>query len=151
MRRWTAGVIIAAAAVATADADDGEAVVLKPDELEIVQAGREVYAARCASCHGVELEGQPNWMRRDKDGYLPGPPHDEAGHTWHHPESALFDLTKHGLTGIVGPDYKTRMPAFEDVLSDEEIVQVLSFIKSRWPEGIRRRHDILSQRSRASQ
>ena len=33
------------------------------------------------------------------------------------------------------------MPAFEGILHDEEIAAVLSFIKSRWPERIRQRHD----------
>lgn len=33
------------------------------------------------------------------------------------------------------------MPAYEDVLTDEEIVAALSTIKSRWPADIRSRHD----------
>lgn len=28
------------------------------------------------------------------NGYLPAPPHDVTGHTWHHPDGLLFDLTK---------------------------------------------------------
>ena len=24
---------------------------------------------------------------QDKDGFLPAPPHDESGHTWHHPDT----------------------------------------------------------------
>ena len=44
------------------------------------------------------------------------------------------------------PDYNTRMPAFEGVLDDDEIVAVLSFIKAQWPDDIRRRHDLLNER-----
>ncbi|HEU0201636.1 MAG TPA: cytochrome c [Burkholderiaceae bacterium] len=32
------------------------------------------------------------------------------------------------------------MPAFADVLSDDDIRNVLAFIQSRWSEPIRRRH-----------
>lgn len=46
--------------------------------------GRGLYAANCASCHGANLEGQPDWMKRLPSGRLPAPPHDEAGHAWHH-------------------------------------------------------------------
>lgn len=42
--------------------------------------------------------------------------------------------------------YKSDMPAYEDTLSDEEIVAVLSFIKNRWPTDIRQRHDEMERR-----
>jgi len=35
------------------------------------------------------------------------------------------------------PDFKSGMPAFEDVLTDDEIYSVLDFIKSTWPKEIR--------------
>jgi len=39
------------------------------------------------------------------------------------------------------------MPVYEDVLSDEEIIAVLSFIKSTWPSDIREHHDRLNSQS----
>ena len=39
------------------------------------------------------------------------------------------------------------MPAYEGILSDAEIVAVLSFIKSTWPDEIRQRHDDLEARA----
>ena len=56
----------------------------------VVNLGKAIYAENCASCHGVVLEGQANWRQRDAEGYLPAPPHDETGHTWHHPDPYLF-------------------------------------------------------------
>jgi len=95
--------------------------------------GQQVYAANCASCHGAELEGQPEWRRRNENGRMPAPPHDATGHTWHHADRAIFNITKLGVGAIV-PGYESDMPAFEDVLSDDEIVAILAFIKSTWPE-----------------
>jgi mono/diheme cytochrome c family protein len=96
------------------------------------EPGRVLYASHCASCHGPNLEGQPNWQRRGPDGLMPAPPHDASGHTWHHSDEQLFLITKKGISGVV-PNYKSAMPGFENVLSDDEIWAVLSFIKSSWP------------------
>lgn len=110
------------------------APLLDPDEVAL---GERVYAEACASCHGANLEGQPNWQTRNADGKLPAPPHDETGHTWHHPDAQLFAITKFGLAPIAGADYATDMPAFEGTLTDAEIMAALAYIKSRWPEKIR--------------
>lgn len=115
--------------------------LLRANDASIVATGQRVYQQTCASCHGENLEGEQNWQTRDAEGYLPAPPHDETGHTWHHKGQLLFDLTKYGIQKFAGADYKTKMPAYEDVLSDEQIIAVLSYIKAQWPEEIRTRHD----------
>ena len=114
---------------------DGIVISLKADNLAVVSAGEKIYQIQCASCHGANLEGQPNWRTRDDNGFLPAPPHDATGHTWHHADDLLFEITKYGPNAIISDkEYKTVMPAYENVLSDEEIVAVLSFIKNSWPE-----------------
>lgn len=113
-----------------------------------VALGKDVYVANCASCHGADLEGQPDWRVRKADGRLPAPPHDASGHTWHHPDSVLFSITKDGLTEHAPPGYKTDMPAFGDVLTDEEIWAALAYIKSRWPAETRARQEAISKRAR---
>lgn len=105
---------------------------------KLVELGRRIYAAQCASCHGANLEGQPNWQARSANEKLPAPPHDASGHTWHHADQALFDITKRGPAAY-RTGYLTDMPAFGDRLSDEEIAAVLAFIKSTWPAEILRR------------
>ena len=100
---------------------------------EDVKRGAELYAEHCANCHGKNLEGQVDWMKRLPSGHLPTPPHDASGHTWHHSDEQLFTITKEGMAAIV-PDYESDMPAFRDVLTDAEILDVLAFIKSTWPE-----------------
>lgn len=110
-------------------ADAGDAV--------LVAAGRAVYNQHCAGCHGPNLEGEPDWRVRRPDGTLPAPPHDATGHTWHHSDTALFDLTKRGTAAVVGGGYRSNMPPFGPLLADREIWAVLSYIKSRWPADIR--------------
>jgi S-disulfanyl-L-cysteine oxidoreductase SoxD len=79
---------------------------------------------------------------RGADGRLPAPPHDASGHTWHHPDELLFRITKFGVAKAANlKNYESAMPAYEDRLSDEEIVAVLSWIKSTWPPEIRVRVD----------
>lgn len=119
---------------------------LRPDDPKIVAQGKILYAAQCASCHGKNLEGQPNWQQRKPDGKLPAPPHDISGHTWHHPEEMLIDVTKYGVGKHAGPGYKTDMPIYDGVLTDDEIVAVLSYVKSTWPAEIRAQHDLLNSR-----
>ncbi len=106
------------------------------DELEL---GSALYEQHCAACHGADLEGAPDWQRPGPDGRYPAPPHDETGHTWHHGDQMLFEYTKHGgqayLDGL-GVTFDSGMPAFGDVLRDEEIKAILAFIRSTWPARI---------------
>ncbi len=104
---------------------------------EQVALGEKVYVSFCAGCHGANLEGQPDWQKRLPLGNFPAPPHDETGHTWHHPDQWLFDIVKDGGQRFAPPRYRSAMPAYRDMLTDEEIWAVLAFIKSRWPSSIR--------------
>lgn len=125
--------ILVMAAVAAAIAT---AVVLREsrfDDGELSLVGREIYAQRCASCHGVKLEGQPHWQDPLSNGLMPAPPHNATGHTWHHSDEELFTITRDGMAAVV-PNYRSAMPAFGRLLSDREIHAVLSFIKSTWPQ-----------------
>ena len=96
--------------------------------------GQKVYAANCASCHGANLEGQPNWREPLPNGRFPAPPHDASGHTWHHPDAQLLAIIRQGTSKIVGNAYQSDMPGFADSLSEAEMRAVLDYIKSTWPE-----------------
>lgn len=151
-KQKTTIVIIAAAAVVAAGAlwyslsGTPEILAMAPDNAEVVKLGKTLYTKECASCHGAKLEGQPNWRQRLPDGGLPAPPHDQTGHTWHHPDQLLFRITKNG--GTNRPGFQSNMPGFGDRYSDGEIWAVLSYIKSRWPQPVRRRHDSINARAR---
>ena len=104
-----------------------------PSDERQVASGKMVYEQNCAACHGSNLEGQSEWRSRLPNGRMPAPPHDDSGHTWHHDDELLFGLTKFGLTPPYGPPaYQSDMPAFGSRLSDQQIWDVLAYIKSRW-------------------
>ena len=141
-----------AACVALAGCEQRTGVVLRSDDAQVLAQGQSIYAARCASCHGAHLEGQPNWRERDASGRLPAPPHDASGHTWHHPDQVLFDIVKFGVARAANiPDYQSAMPAYDGTLSDAEIVAVLSWIKAQWPERIRRQQEEVDASARRQQ
>ncbi len=105
-----------------------------------IAAGEAVYAEQCAACHGANLEDQPDWRTPDENGVLPAPPHDETGHTWHHDNALLFEYTKFGgaeaLTRRGIKDFASGMPAFDGTLSDDDIWNVLAYIRSTWPKRV---------------
>ena len=126
-------------------------VRLRPDDHDVLAQGAKVYAMHCAACHGANLQGQPNWRQRDAAGRLPAPPHDATGHTWHHPDEVLFNITKLGVAKAANlKDYDTAMPAFAGVLSDAEIIAVLSWIKAQWPPEVRAQQDEVTRAARSN-
>ena len=127
----------AAAYVWTGSAGDVQSGVM-PESVDLV-AGKALYAETCAACHGVNLEGQDNWRSPGEDGRLPAPPHDETGHTWHHEDQVLFNYTRLGgreMMAAQGMEFDSGMPGFGDQLTDQEIWNILGYIKSTWPEEI---------------
>lgn len=126
---WFLPILILTATAATAD-----------HELENrdIVVGQTLYSETCASCHGENLEGQPDWRSPNDDGVLPAPPHDASGHTWHHDNALLFEYTKLGGKGALAArgmtDFNSGMPAFGEIITDDEIWNVLAYIKSTWPE-----------------
>lgn len=117
-----------------------------PGNATQVALGKTVYATYCAACHGANLQGQSDWQGRKADGKLPAPPHDASGHTWHHDDETLLHITKFGFDKFAGPDYKTDMPKYADILSDEQTLAVLAYIKSTWPKDILKRQAGLSNK-----
>jgi mono/diheme cytochrome c family protein len=90
--------------------------------------GERLYNQHCASCHGQQGEGQPDWKTPNEDGSYPAPPHDNSGHTWHHSDGLLVDLIANGVEGFK----QSQMPTFGEQLSDEEIRAIVEYMKTWW-------------------
>lgn len=121
---------------------------IDPSNKQLVADGKHIYVQNCASCHGTKLEGEPDWRMRKSNGRLPAPPHDETGHTWHHADALLIDITKNGLVpGVTAPaGYVSDMPAYNTTLNDHDIRAVIAYIKSYWPEHALARQKEITQR-----
>jgi len=114
---------------------------LRPEEFRIAQpashaereAGFALYRANCASCHGDFLGGAAGW--RSDPGVAPAL--NESGHASNHSDADLFVRI---AAGARTADGRVTMPAFRSSLSDQEIVSVLAYVMSWWPdEELRRR------------
>ncbi len=97
-----------------------------------IRQGDKLYAQYCAKCHGENLEGAPNWKQTGADGKFPAPPHDSTRHTWHHPDDLLISIISEGSD----PTF-SNMPGYNNILSIQDIVSILEFIKSSWGQDER--------------
>jgi mono/diheme cytochrome c family protein len=95
---------------------------------QLVSRGEVIYQQFCASCHGVNLEGHPNWRTPLPEGGFPAPPHDPTGHTWHHPDELLLEVIANGSDPSLGG----TMQGFGEVIDEADQIAVLEFIKSKW-------------------
>ena len=129
-----AALLLLAAALAAAGVWAWRGGDVSAARAERLALGQRLYGENCASCHGADLEGQPDWRSPGPSGRLPAPPHDASGHTWHHADEQLFAITKYGTAAVVGNGYESDMPGFGDSLADDGIGAVLDYIKSTWPE-----------------
>jgi mono/diheme cytochrome c family protein len=111
-----------------------------------VADGAALYQANCSACHGQRGEGSPNWRTPNSDGTFNPPPHDETGHTWHHADGQLFLIVRDGGQIYATAGFKPQMPAFGAQLSDQEIRDVINYLKSLWPAQQRQFQAEVSQR-----
>ncbi len=138
--RQTASVVaIIAALLAFACSSGVEDVISQPTNTVSVgplpRTGKEIFASTCAVCHGVNGEGQPNWHVPNEDGTLPAPPLNGDAHTWHHGDGLLYRIVSEGgafLEVPSIPNFKSRMPAFGEQLNHDEVVAVITYIKTFW-------------------
>lgn len=98
-----------------------------PIDTAAAERGQDLYEEYCAACHRADLSGDPDWRVRNDDGTYPPPPQDSSGHTWHHSDATLLSIIRDGWD-----DPLSRMPSFGHELSDDDILEVLEFLKSTW-------------------
>ncbi len=97
----------------------------------VVDYGAGLFQQNCAVCHGINAEGTKEWKIMDANGNYPPPPLDGSAHAWHHSIPQLARSIKEGGIKLGGV-----MPAFGDKLSDQEVLAVIAFFQSKWPDEV---------------
>ena len=102
--------------------DDATTVALR--DRPTTQPGGAVYAGACASCHGFDAKGFTPYMPA-----LVGNPV-----VLDHDASSLINLMLNGSIPLVaeGTPDAYRMPQFRQQLSDQEVADVITFIRNGW-------------------
>jgi mono/diheme cytochrome c family protein len=114
----------------------------KQDSAQVAR-GKAVYEKHCMECHGAGGKGQPgDWRVRDADGMFPPPPLDDSAHAWHHPTAVLLEVIRDG-----SPQGQGKMPAWKDKLTEQEMQDVVVYIKSLWSDPVYRLWSKMEQQS----
>jgi mono/diheme cytochrome c family protein len=92
--------------------------------VEVQQAGAATYLGSCAACHGADGKGQAPFM----------PPLAGNPAVLDPNSSSLINLVLNGAEPLVvkGVPDAYRMPQFRVQLNDEQIAEVLSFVRGSW-------------------
>ena len=107
-----------------------ERVVRNFDPTQI-QRGEIIFQANCENCHGKKAAGTTDWRKPGADGRFPPPPLNGTAHAWHHSTAVLKKTILKG-----GPPEFSSMPAWEDKLTEQQVDDVVVWIKSLWPDEI---------------
>ncbi len=84
--------------------------------------GKALYKQYCASCHGASGHGEFNWMYRERG----APALDSSGHAWHHEDAQLVSMI------LDKPMPDSRMPPWRGVLSRDDAIDIVAYMKSLW-------------------
>ncbi|MCC6176067.1 MAG: copper chaperone PCu(A)C [Chloroflexi bacterium] len=101
-------------------ATDSRPTAAEPLDFAAVERGRVMYSTNCATCHGTSGRGDGP----DAAGLKP-PPADFSVHVPYHDARALQSFVSNGVPG-------TAMPAWRDRLSDNEIRDLVHYLRSEW-------------------
>lgn len=93
--------------------------------------GAKIFQENCIVCHGQKAEGQKNWRKLNENDRYPAPPLNGTGHAWHHSNEVNANTIRNGTKHLGG-----NMPAWKDKLSDKDIMDVITWFQSKWPDEV---------------
>ena len=99
----------------------------------LVETGKDLFLQHCANCHGANAEGTREWKKPDASGNYPPPPLDGSAHAWHHSLAQLARSIRQGGKQLGGV-----MPGFGDRFEDLELLALIAYFQSKWPDEIYR-------------
>ena len=107
-------------------ATDGAATEPDNSNFAMVMSGLRLYQQYCAACHGRQAEGGSTGV--GSSGSIP-PGLNGSAHTWHHSTRDLIQLISFGTVSRGG-----TMPAWGGTLSKQQMLEIISWFQSRWPD-----------------
>lgn len=81
--------------------------------------GSGIFAGTCAVCHGKAGSGDPGLA----------PELTSVGHASHHPDRQIREWIAEGKLGL-----GANMPPYGDSLSEQDISDVIAYVKSLWTQ-----------------
>lgn len=116
----------------TGQAEGSETLIERKLDPVQVARGKAIYEKHCLECHGAGGQGRPgDWRVRDADGHFPPPPLDDSAHVWHHSTADLLEVIREG-----SPQGQGKMPPWKGKLSEQEMQDVVAYIKSLWSDEV---------------
>ncbi len=97
----------------------------------VADYGEQLFLQNCAVCHGANAERTKEWKKPDANGNYPPPPLNGTAHAWHHSIPQLTRSIKEGGKKLGGV-----MPPFGDKLSDQDVLAMIAYFQSKWPDEI---------------
>ena len=107
-------------------------VALAERDPAAIERGRETYLNQCASCHGEDGRGNGPAAA----GLDPPPANLTGGHMQAHSDEQILGWIKNGLP-------PSAMPAFEGVLTDEQIMEIIAYLRAN-PTALTDSHNALT-------
>lgn len=98
----------------------------RPQQRGDAVRGAALYMEKCAVCHG-----------QDGNALLPSCPPLRDSEWLAGPNAPLIAIVLDGMRGplqVKGRTYNGLMPAWRDVLTDQEVASVLNFLRLQWSE-----------------
>jgi mono/diheme cytochrome c family protein len=91
-----------------------------------VEPGVKEFKSYCSACHQYDDQGMGEAPPLDRSPWVTGP------------EERLIRIVLHGVRGPIevhGKTYNREMPGFGQILSNDEIAALLSFVRKRFGES----------------
>jgi len=103
------------------------ATPVTPPDPAAVKRGLPLYENNCQRCHQAQGVGEniPDGIRNPD--FRQAIPLNEKAHAWHHLDDQLVEIIGKG---------NSRMPPFKQILSEDELRDVIAYMKSLWSERI---------------
>jgi mono/diheme cytochrome c family protein len=119
--------IILTAALILTITTPGFAETGKAPEPAAVERGLVLFESNCQQCHQAEGVGENVPLGIRRPGFIPAMPLNENSHAWHHGDEQLVQTIRRG---------NKRMPAFDKVLSEPQLRDLVAYMKSLWSSRI---------------